>query len=36
MFRVTSTIIKNAAVDVTVHAIEAGCFRIINEKTKTK
>ena len=36
MFRLTSTMIKNTAVDVTVHAIKAGWLRIINNKTKVK
>ena len=35
MFCVTSTV-KNAVVDVTVHAIEAGWLRFINNKTKVK
>ena len=35
MFRVTSTMI-NAAVDVTVHAIEADWLRIINNKPEVK
>ena len=35
MFCVTSTV-KNAVVDVTVHAVEAGWLWFINNKTKVK